>query len=465
MAAVARTRSTSRRRTVAYAIGAGVVVLFIVAGLAFANSISVTRVTNNARSLHWTNATMGTSALTRAGLVQSVTFAELQGNGVVSTDDLDFAMDQIDASVAELDYLLAIGDGHDSHAALARFVAPVHDAVEALDSGDVLGAKELAQIEVESAYVNLSNSLSVEQDAIQAEIDENSQAGRALNGWVVFVLMLVVPASAVAVYFVIARRQVKAVRERTRLELEAEREVSRAKDAFIAGLSHELRTPLTSIYGFAEILTDGGITGPEATEETAQIIANEAAEMTRMVDDLLAASRLESTGVEIEMTATPVQEVIDAAAKPFERAGLQIKREPTTEVVSTDAARLKHVLINLLSNAARHGGPEVGLEVTSGEDVIDIEVWDNGPGVPEDRVERLFERWVHNGDAPLLTGSVGLGLAIASRLVDLMGGSLQYQRFAGKTYFVVSVPRGVPASDHSDEESKSVAEMIKALAG
>lgn len=465
MAGVARTRSTSRRRTVAYAIGAGVVVLLIVAGLAFANSISVTRVTNNARSLHWTNATMGTSALTRAGLVQAVTFAELQGNGVVTAEDLDFAMDQIDASVSELDYLLAIGDGHESYAALARFVVPVHETVAALDSRDVTGAKQVVQTEVESSYVNLSNALSVEQDSIQAEIEDNSQAGKALNGWVVFVLMLIVPASAVGVYFVVARRQVKAVRERTRLELEAEREVSRAKDAFIAGLSHELRTPLTSIYGFAEILTDGGITGPEATEETAQIIANEAAEMTRMVDDLLAASRLESTGVEIEMTATPVQEVVDAAAKPFERAGLEIRREPTIEVVSTDAARLRHVLINLLSNAARHGGPEVGIEVTSGEGVIDIEVWDNGPGVPEDRVERLFERWVHNGDAPLLTGSVGLGLAIASRLVDLMGGSLQYQRFAGKTYFVVTVPQAERESHEAPDESSSVSEMIKALSG
>ncbi|MGD2061479.1 MAG: hypothetical protein PVF87_11470, partial [Acidimicrobiia bacterium] len=70
MARVARVRTTSRRRTVAYAVGAGVVVLLLVAGLAFANSISVTRVIDNAGSLHWTNATMGTSALTRAGLAQ-----------------------------------------------------------------------------------------------------------------------------------------------------------------------------------------------------------------------------------------------------------------------------------------------------------------------------------------------------------------------------------------------------------
>ena len=458
----ARTRGANQRRTVVYAVGAALLVLLLIAGLAFANSISVTRVTNNARSLHWTNATMGTSALTRAGLVQAVTYFELENSTTVDAEDLDFAMEQVRSSFAELDHLFELGEGHDSYSSLARYRGQVERAVSELESGNVADAKQLIATDVEETYIDLSNSLSVEQDAIQSAIQENSEAGRALNGWVVFVLMLAVPGSAVAVYFVIARRQVKSMRERTRLEIEAERQISSAKDEFIAGLSHELRTPLTSIYGFAEILSDGDVQGAEATHETAQIIANEAAEMTRMVDDLLAASRIESTGVEIEKAPTPLQDVVEAAITPFERAGMEISRQPTGVIAVADAARLRHVIINLLSNAARHGGPNVGVEVVAGEEWVDIEVWDDGKGVPADQEGKLFERFVHAGSQPLLTGSVGLGLAVASRLVSLMDGKLQYQRFSGRTYFTVTIPVG-RTDEHVDDSPASVAQVIRAL--
>lgn len=463
MAKEARSRHQTRRRTVFYAVGSAAVVLLLIAGLALANSVSVSRVTDNARSLHWTNATMGTSALTRAGLVQAVTFFELEDASAVDAEDLKFAMDQVEGAVAELEHLYDIGASHDSYAALARFRAQVERAVGALTAGEIAETKQIVTTDLESTYIDLSNSLQVEQDFIQAAIEDNSEAGRALNGWVVFVLTLAVPGSAVAVYFVIARRQVKSVRERTRLELEAQRQISSAKDEFIAGLSHELRTPLTSIYGFAEILTDGDVQGAEATQETAQIIANEAAEMTRMVDDLLAASRLDSTGVEIEMAATPLQEVVEAAITPFERAGMTVNRKPTPAVAVTDAARLRHAVINLLSNAARHGGPNVGVEVVPGDNWVDIEVWDDGPGVPKEQEERLFKRFVHAGTEPMLTGSIGLGLAVASRLVNLMDGKLQYQRFSGRTYFTITIPVGEMSSGADDDPTVSVAQKIRAL--
>ena len=457
MAKVARFRSSSRKRTVAYAVGAAVLVLLLVAGLAFANSISVTRVTNNARSLHWTNATMGTSALTRAGLVQAVTFAELQESAVVQPADLHFAMSQVTSSFEELEHLVAIGEGHDSYSSLTDFMGPVSVAVGQLQAGEVQEAKETITVQLEASYIDLVDSLEMEQDTIQTAIEDNSEDGRALNKWIVFILTLAVPGSAVLVYFVIARRQVRVFQERNRLELEAERTISRAKDAFIAGLSHELRTPLTSIYGFAEILTDGGVQGREATGETARIIANEAAEMTRMVDDLLAASRLESTGIEIELSDTVVGEVIESAILPFARAGMKVNRDHTDAVVVTDSSRLRHVLINLLSNAARYGGPLTGIEVTEADGMVEIEVWDDGPGVPEDRVATLFDRFAHDGDAPLLMGSVGLGLAVASRITTLMGGKLRYQRFGARTSFVVSLPIAADVEDgQSDEPDQSM---------
>jgi len=452
-----------RSRTVTVAVVASLLLVLFVAGLAFANSIGASKVASNAASLHWANATLGTSSLARAAMVQAITFADLEDEGLVNDDDLSFATDQVNAAYAELRDLEARGGASPSVAFLTHFLAPLEAAMMSLENGDVDASRATLLGDGETAYISLVESLQAEQEAVQGAIAANTAAAAKVNGYVVFILTLAVPGVAVASYWFVARRQVKEYQLKTELELESERAVSRAKDSFIAGLSHELRTPLTSIYGFAEILTEGGGEDVGQTEEIAQIIANEAAEMTRMVDDLLAASRMESTGIQIEKVATRLEDIVESAISPFERAGLSIQRQPTTSVVETDGARLRHVLVNLLSNAARHGGSQIGVEVSEGDDTVDIEVWDNGQGVPEDEIEKLFDRFVHQGAQPLLTGSVGLGLAIASRLTSMLGGKLSYQRFASKTYFIVNVPAMVASGSEDSGESESVAEVIRAM--
>ena len=440
-------------------------VLFV-AGLAFANSIGAAKVAGNAASLHWANATLGTSSLARAAMVQAITFADLEDEGLVNDEDLRFAADQVNAAYTELRDLEAHGGASQSVAFLTHFLAPLETSMESLEAGDVEAAQATLLGGGETAYMSLVESLQAEQEAVQGAIAANTAAAAKVNGYVVFILTLAVPAVAVAIYWFVARRQVKEYQLKTDLELDAERSVSRAKDSFIAGLSHELRTPLTSIYGFAEILTDGGADDPAQAEEIAQIIANEAAEMTRMVDDLLTASRLESTGIKIEKVSTRLEDIVESAITPFERAGLSIERQPTNAIVETDGARLRHVLVNLLSNAARYGGTQIGVEVSPSEGTLDIEVWDNGPGVPEEQIEKLFDRFVHQGAQPLLTGSVGLGLAIASRLTGMLGGKLSYQRFAGKTYFIVNMPAMSEVTQLEDSgQSDSVADVIKAMTG
>jgi len=458
-------RHDARKRTVAMAVGVSLLLVLFVAGLAFANSIGAARVAENARSLHWANATLGTSSLTRAALVQAVTFVELEQQGLVTDEDVAYATAQVVASYDELKQLEEIAGASPSSTDLTHFMAEVGSAMTALDEGSVDEARNIVIGDMEGAYIDLFDSLQTEQGTIQAAIEANTAAAARMNGYVVFILTLAIPGSAVIIYWWIARRQVREYRLRTELELEGQRAINRAKDSFIAGLSHELRTPLTSIYGFAEILTDGDGADPEQTREIVQIIANEAAEMTRMVDDLLAASRMESSGIEVDMAPTNIREVVESAITPFERAGLEVKLSATDATVSTDAGRLRHILINLISNAARHGGDKIGVEVSLAGDTVDIEVWDNGQGVPEDKVEKLFDRFIHKDAAPLLTGSVGLGLAIASRLTTMLGGRLAYQRFAGKTYFIVNVPAAVAAQGDDAIESESVADVIQEMSG
>jgi signal transduction histidine kinase len=460
-----RARTAIGKRTVAMAVGASLLLVLFVAGLAFANSIGAARVAENARSLHWANATLGTSSLTRAALVQAVTFVGLEDQGLVTDEDVAYATEQVVASYDELKHLEDIAGASPSSALLIHFVAEVGGAVTALDEGRVDEARNVVIGDMEGAYIDLVDSLQTEQVTIQAAIEDNTAAAARMNGYVVFILTLAIPGSAVVIYWWIARRQLREYRLNSEIELEGERAINRAKDSFLAGLSHELRTPLTSIYGFAEILTDGDGAAPEQTKEIAQIIANEAAEMTRMVDDLLTASRMDSRGIEVDLAPTNVRDVVESAITPFQRAGLAIEWSATDVAVSTDAGRLRHILINLLSNAARHGGDKIGIEVSQAGDTVGIEVWDNGRGVSEDQVEKLFDRFIHNGAAPLLTGSVGLGLAIASRLATMLGGRLAYQRYAGKTYFIVNLP--VLAPDQGDDaiESGSVADVIREMSG
>jgi K+-sensing histidine kinase KdpD len=103
--------------------------------------------------------------------------------------------------------------------------------------------------------------------------------------------------------------------------------------------------------------------------------------------------------------------------------------------------------------------------VSTGEDVVDIEVWDDGDGVPDDGLERLFDTFIHNRAATLMTGTLGLGLGVASRLTALLGGKLIYQRFAQKSYFIVTLPLLATVGDARVEarEEQGVADVIRAM--
>lgn len=457
-------RPIKSRRAVVVAVGATSFAVLLIVGLAFANSISVSRATENARALHWANASLGTAALARSALVQATTFVELADAGLVSSADAEAAMTDAEAARQRLYELFEAGVETGSSPYLVEFLSPVDSVMSALDAGDYIQAKSLLTVDLESTYIPLAESLQAELDRAQAGMEAHEAAGTRFSDFVRFFLTLAIPAGAILVYRSVAKRQVKEYQLKAELEVETERKINKAKDAFIAGLSHELRTPLTSIYGFAEVLTEEGAQDAASLGEISRIIATESAEMGRMVDDLLVAARLDSTGVEVELKATRVSDVVESAVVGFERSGMTIQRRGSQAVVETDAARLRQVLINLLSNAAKHGGSGVGVSISYGGDVVEIEVWDDGRGVTQEHVEKLFDKFAHAGSTPLLTGSVGLGLAVASRLTTMLGGKLTYQRFNGKSYFVVTLPSQTAKTDREPtKELPPLAAAVKAL--
>ena len=453
MATVVQDSSTTRRRTVVTAVAAVVVVLLVV-GFAFVNSTTMARVARDARSLHWTDTVAGSAALALVRADHAVTISEIRAGDTFAL--LAARVDQLEATYGELVSLAAKGEDHPAFPALARFVAPVEAIVADLNAGNITEARSQLDTSLRAAHSELTSALTDARASLQASVD--SGTGTAA-GWIEFALVLAIPLCLTGVLYIVFRRWMAAVESRSVREIAVERESIRAREAVVADLSRELRTPLTSVYGFAQILSRGEVAGVEAMRETAKLIADEAAEMTRIVDDIMVASTLDSTGVEVDDKATRIGVVIEDAIAPFEQCGVAVDREPTVAMARTDAALLGHVLTNLLANAVRHGGPEIGLGVTVGDDTVDIEVADNGPGLPEQEAKTILGRM--SGDAPLLDHGSGLGLAVASRLTRAMGGSLRYQRYSGRTYFVVTLPADAGRDEVGDEIS--VAEMIKTL--
>ncbi|MGW9426857.1 sensor histidine kinase [Streptomyces decoyicus] len=244
---------------------------------------------------------------------------------------------------------------------------------------------------------------------------------------------------------------------------------------FVADASHELRTPLASIRGYAELTRRGREQpGPE-TRHALGRIESEAERMTGLVEDLLLLARLDS-GRPLSYESTDLSPlVVDAVsdarvAGPGHRWRLELPDEPAW--VYGDGGRLHQILVNLLANARTHTpeGTTVTARVrpadcaagrTAGpttdptadppagpRDVVQLEVQDDGPGIPAALLPHVFERFAR-GDASRsrAAGSTGLGLAIVEAVVAAHGGTVAVDSVPGRTVFTVTLPtKAAPAA-------------------
>jgi len=217
---------------------------------------------------------------------------------------------------------------------------------------------------------------------------------------------------------------------------EAMAEMVRAKDEFIANVSHELRTPLTAVIGLTSEMAANSDMGPDERAELLDLVAGQASEMANIVDDLLVAARAEMGTVAVE---THEMDVMPELRATIDGLGLDIDvPESPTQRVLADPRRVRQILRNLLTNAQRYGGPRRRVITGSLLDRVWLEVRDNGPGIPEDEAVHIFEPYVTGSSG--VSGSVGLGLAVARQLAELMGGSLEYERSAGESVFRLMLP-------------------------
>jgi two-component system sensor histidine kinase MtrB len=218
-------------------------------------------------------------------------------------------------------------------------------------------------------------------------------------------------------------------------------EASQAQNRrFVADVSHELRTPLTALVAEASILREHLAALPADARRTGELLVADVARLRTLVEELMELSRFDSAA---ELAAHEpidlVRLVRAVAAARLPNAALSLPEEPI--VIVTDPRRIERILGNLLDNAREHApnAPvEIGLRVLP--DTVVLSVADAGPGVPEDRLERIFDRF-YKADPSRQGGSSGLGLAIAAENAALIGGSLAARnRSAGGLRFDLRLP-------------------------
>jgi two-component system OmpR family sensor kinase len=227
------------------------------------------------------------------------------------------------------------------------------------------------------------------------------------------------------------RRQVELELRDTQRQLE---ELIEAKDQLIASVGHELRTPLTAVLGFAEMLRVANETEMRSADrdEMVDFIAREAFDLSGIVDDLLVAARIEIGKVEAQVLESWDPETI---------AGIVITGDNSRGLA--DPARVRQILRNLITNALRHGGDDIEIEVGTDTDAVFLEVRDDGPGLPEEEWERIFDPYYRYQSEPSQPGSAGLGLTVARGLAQLMEGNLTYRHLNGKSVFRLRLPRAI----------------------
>ena len=275
-------------------------------------------------------------------------------------------------------------------------------------------------------------------------------------------------AQAVAQEFAVSLQDARSY-QLTQQALVEMREADRLKSQFLANMSHELRTPLNSIIGFSRVILKG-IDGPitENQEQDLNAIYNAGQHLLGLINNILDLSKIEAGKMELAFTEVDLVEIIRVVMatavglvkdKPIE---LIVDVPEDLPGVQADSIRIRQVLLNLVSNAAKYtDGGHIGVSARtirrSGRPEIVIAVFDTGPGIAPEDQEKIFEPFSQVDASPTRkTGGTGLGLSISRHLVELHGGAIWVESIPGEgSTFAFTLPYH-PGSTRDESHSTSI---------
>jgi two-component system sensor histidine kinase KdpD len=251
----------------------------------------------------------------------------------------------------------------------------------------------------------------------------------------------------------LAIERVRLVEDLDRAERAAE--TDRLRQALLTSISHDLRTPLSSVLGAATTLRDLDEALPhDAKVDLLATIIEESERLNRFIVNLLDMTRLEAGAVAASLTPQDVGESVDTALRRLGSilAGHQVRLDlPTTlPALRLDPVLFEQVLVNLLDNAAKYApeGSIVTVRGISDRDQVRLQILDEGDGLPEADVERVFDKFYRVRKSDSVRAGTGLGLAIARGFVEAMGGTLTAANRRDRLGAVFTILLPVPPAGH-----------------
>jgi two-component system phosphate regulon sensor histidine kinase PhoR len=231
------------------------------------------------------------------------------------------------------------------------------------------------------------------------------------------------------------------------------KQLERTREEFVANVSHELRTPLSLIKGYIETLLDGARNNPEVAERFLKIIERNTNRLDLLIQDLLTISALESGRMKLNLQPVDLRAIAekvlgDLHAKADDKH-VSLANDLPSLSVRADGNRLDQVFANLVDNAIKYGRPNGKVTVNGrklDDDRVELFVQDDGPGIPSESLDRVFERFYRVDKARSRDqGGTGLGLSIVKHIIQAHGGEVWAKSEPGKGaafYFTLPVAPG-----------------------
>ncbi len=247
------------------------------------------------------------------------------------------------------------------------------------------------------------------------------------------------------------------------------RRLEQVRTDFAANVSHELKTPLTSIKGFVETLQNGAISNPETAQKFLKIIMLEADRLTRLINDILSISKLESGTdsppkeyIRLDKMAHEISEMLSILASEKD-VTISSRENQEPSFVYGNADQMEQMLINLIENAIKYNkrSGSVSVSVFNNDKTVNLLISDTGIGIPEEHLPRLFERFyrVDKGRSRSM-GGTGLGLAIVKHIASSMGAMIEvHSKFGEGTEFLITFPSAHPPKDDKKHNYDDLAEF------